>query len=294
MNNAPVIVFACNRPDHLRQSLNALKGNHLFSESKIFVFQDGCSDSMNKSDWSLTKKVVEDFCTENSNAESKISEVNKGLATSVTSGIDHVLASFDRVIVLEDDLITSPFFLTFMNDALNVYKDAENVYQVNGFMFPLNFARAESVLMPYISTWGWGTWKNKWKIFDFKMPMSDILISNLHMNNRFNLGRYDYVSMLNVSEKKSWGIRFYYHVFVRNGLSVFPTKSLVANIGMDGSGTNASMKIKDEIFDQKIPVTKSDMIDLRFLNAYYNYFDSLSAPRSVNPALWIKKIFIRK
>ena len=94
------------------------------------------------------------------------SDSNIGLASSIHRGVTAVLNQYENIIVLEDDLVTFQGFLRFMNEALYVYKDKSNVYSVNGYMFPVDFDVNKSVLLPYTSTWGWGTWRSRWTIFD--------------------------------------------------------------------------------------------------------------------------------
>ena len=177
-------------------------------------------------------------------AEYHHSDSNLGLARSVIGGVTDVVARFGRVIVIEDDLDVAPNFLRFLNAALNRYQFNDNVYQVSGYSVdaPEIVARSRAIFLPFTVSWGWATWSRAWERFDPQARGAESLKRDRVLRQRFNLdGIVDYSSML---EKQcnglidSWAIRWYWSVFLANGLVLFPPKSLVANTGLDGSGTH--------------------------------------------------------
>jgi len=193
---APIVLFVYNRPWHTRQTLEALAANFLADQSELFVFADGPKPEASRNDLDKiqeVRKIVKEkpWCK---NVQLIESEVNKGLAQSVITGVTQIINQYGCIIVLEDDLIISPWFLTYMNEGLELYQTASNVYSINGYMFPIETDRTDTVLLPYTSTWGWGTWKNKWKTFDFGMSLKEQIILNTHLKARFNLADYDYSS----------------------------------------------------------------------------------------------------
>jgi len=277
MNLAPIVLFAYNRPEHTRLTLSALSDNYLANESELIVFCDGpkygATDAELKQIEAVRSVVKEKkWCWKVQIFESK---TNKGLAPSVIEGINSIVNQYGKIIVLEDDLITSPWFLTYMNEGLLLYCDHSNVYSINGYMFPIITNRTDSVLLPYTSTWGWGTWKNKWTAFTFNMDFKEEIKLNPYLKSRFNMADYDYSSMLNFGNN-SWGIRWYYSVFIRNGLGLFPTKSLIQNIGFDGSGENCSSTQKSSVLfiDRIINNEIHKTIDMLFISKYLNYFQN--------------------
>jgi hypothetical protein len=140
-------------------------------------------------------------------------------------------------------------------------------------MFPIQTSKSETVLLPYTSTWGWGTWKNKWAIFDYNMSQKDEIKNNQVLSNKFNISNYDFIPMLEAKDN-SWGIRWYYSVFKRNGLGVFPTQSLIINVGFDGTGIN-KQKTENAINTlslQPITLEQINTIDLQFYNQFLRYF----------------------
>lgn len=271
---APIVLFVYNRPWHTLQTLESLKNNELASESELFIYADGPKENASEDDFKKIKETRDiikqsKWCNKVNIIER---EKNHGLASSVINGVTEIINEFGKIIVLEDDLILSKCFLKFMNDGLSIYSNVNNVYSINGYMFQLNIEKEETVLLPYISTWGWATWKNKWSGLQIK-EVNKTIFNNKFIMQRFNLADYDYVSMLQ-NKQDSWGILWYYKVFLKNGLNVYPTKSLVKNIGFDGSGENCG--IDNQTFDfnpnTSIDIIKVDELDLNFYNVFLNYF----------------------
>ncbi len=271
---APIVIFVYNRPWHTEKMLESLKNNKLSNLSEIYVFADGQKENVNANDLqkinetrALLKKI--DWCKKITIIEQ---DANKGLATSIINGVTEVINKHGKAIVLEDDLLLSSQFLEFMNEGLAVYENAPNVYSINGFMFPINFNQKKVVLLPYIFTWGWATWKSKWNAFDSEMEHKETVLANNFLSERFNLGDYKYTNMLNF-ENNSWGIKWYYSVFLRNGLSVFPTHSLVKNIGLDGSGTNSGIENEMDLdINMRMVVNLYEKMDLLFFDKFILYF----------------------
>jgi hypothetical protein len=186
--------------------------------------------------------------------------------------MNYVLSIHDRVIVLEDDLITAPQFLNYCNKGLDLYKDAPNVYAINAYQFPIDFGEKTSFLCPLAtSSWGWATWKHAWDCFDNDILEKKIIQTHEHLNRRFNFADYDYATMLDISN--SWAIKWYYSVFLRNGLGLFITHSLVQNSGFDGSGTHsASIEMVQELENNTIELSYTDVIHLRHYSKLLDYF----------------------
>ncbi|MBI1768762.1 MAG: glycosyltransferase family 2 protein [Bacteroidetes bacterium] len=276
MELAPIVLFVYNRPWHTRQTLEALTKNDLADKSVLYIYADGPKIGSTNEDQKKiedVRKIIREkkWCNEVVIIEE---EQNKGLVHSVIEGVSQVVNRSEKIIVLEDDLVTSQGFLKYMNEVLNMYSDSQNIWSVTGYMFPLAYkTEPRTVVLPYISTWGWGTWKEKWISF-VEAKHHYNLGKNPSLIKRFNLSDYDYSSMLKNNRQTSWGIRWYFHVFCFNGLSVFPTQSLLANIGKDGSGTNYTTidNSLEPIICPTISVKKVESIDLLFLDKYLEYF----------------------
>ena len=240
---SPIALFTYNRVEHSKIAVKTLLDNPEAKNTDIYIYSDG---PKNESD---VYKV-----SENRNFLRTVSgfrsvtliekEFNCGLSNSLINGITDIVNKYGRVIVVEDDLSVSPFFLKFMNDALEYYKNEEKVSAISGYVNPVDTKMPEMFFLRYFSCWGWATWKRAWDLFN---PDSlDLLfrIRKTWKTNEFNIGNSKnfYNMLLNkaLGKNDSWAIRFYASSFLNNKLILFPGKSLVDQNGYDGTGTHCS------------------------------------------------------
>jgi len=246
MSLAPIALFAYKRPEHLTRVLESLRVNPLARVSQLHVFSDGPKHS---ADRPAVKQVRDLIRTIEGFARVIVHERvgNLGLAQSVIEGVTELSRVYGRVIVLEDDLVVAPTFLTFMNQALRRYEDEQKIMQVSGYMFPL--AHSERVGSTFLcrvpASWGWGTWERAWKSLDLDSAKLLALLQDEGRIHEFNVkGAYPYFEHLKrqVEGKLDvWGVRWYASMFVRGGLCLYPGQSMVQNIGMDGSGSHCGI-----------------------------------------------------
>jgi hypothetical protein len=239
---APIAVFAYNRPKHLKATLQSLSQCPEWFSSRIILYSDGSRGRHDEATVAEVRALAKSLDHPNTEVIERAS--NLGLAESIIRGVSEVCERFGRVIVVEDDLLVSENFLGYLNQALDIYAQRPDVFQVSAHMFDVpEFAeRTSTLLLPMTTTWGWATWQRAWREFQVDARGWERLTSDRGCKRRFNLGNhYDYYSMLRrqMSGKgDSWGVRWYWTVFAADGLSCFPPRSLVLNSGMDGSGTN--------------------------------------------------------
>ena len=245
---APILVFAYNRPDHLKQTIASLLKNPLAKSSVLYAFSDGA-----KTDFEIEKiNEVRDYLRKVSGFADIIlefSEENKGLAKSVIEGVSKVIKSHDKVIVLEDDLLVSADFLDFMNAALDFYQNEEKIGSVSGYSFGLELHNLEHFYFftKRASSWGWGTWKNRWDEVDWDMRGYNKFVKNKKEIDEFKIGGEDLWAMIQKQKKgliNSWAIRWTFYHFLNKRYCVVPKYSKVKNIGTDGSGTNFKTRTK--------------------------------------------------
>lgn len=247
--HAPVALFCFNRPDHLRRTIKSLQRCEGYAQHRIIVFGDAARTPADAGRVAATRSVAAELLGRD--AELRFAEENRGLSRSIIDGVSEILQRHGRVIVVEDDLLLGKGFLRYLNNALSFYNDDPRVYQISGYAFEVpTFAdRSESLLLPLTTTWGWATWSRAWRAFDPKAEGWQQLARDRELRRRFNLdGAYDYAGMLENQmhgRLDSWGIRWYWSVFKAGGLSCFPPRSLVANLGLDGTGTHGSGVFRD-------------------------------------------------
>lgn len=245
-DTAPIILFVYARPAHTQRTLEALAANLLADSSDLIVYADA---ARHKADAGQVQ-TVRDLARAASgfrNVTIIERETNYGLARNIIEGITEVCSHYDRVIVLEDDIVTSRNFLSFMNIALERYTDEQRVWHVSGWNYPIAPEElGEAFFWRVMNCWGWATWADRWKHYQ-KDP--DRLIRNWNSDiiKRFNLdGAHDFWSQVTANHSgkmNTWAIFWYATIFENNGLCLNPVWPLVRNIGHDGTGENCGRQV---------------------------------------------------
>lgn len=244
-NLAPVVLFIYNRPKHTKATIESLLRNPESTQCPLFIYADAPKADAPQSDWLAVNEVralVREMTSSLPQVKFVEANVNKGLANSIIEGVTQVVNAYGKVIVLEDDLELSPCFLAFMNAALNQYEHTEQVMHVSGYMLPLKTQLPPVFFYNSTTCWGWATWRRAWQHFE---PDANLLYQKIQQTGNsytFNIdGSYDYLGQLlaNVEGKlKTWAVKWYASVFLRQGLCLHPAPSYVRNIGHDGSGVH--------------------------------------------------------
>ena len=244
MTEPPVAValFAYNRPEHLSRCLQDLQAMPEAGKSHLRIFVDGprSTDSRDNHEAVVAvAKGAEGFAS----AQVEVAETNRGLATSVITGVRRTLDEFGQVVVVEDDLRLSRHFLAYMRSGLNMYREAPQVYSIHGYSYPVDTELPETFFLRGADCWGWATWSRAWHRFQ---PDAAVLVRQLEtggLERPFDLdGSYPFMKMLrdnSSGQNDSWAIRWHASAFLDGALTLYPGKSLVWNSGLDGSGTHS-------------------------------------------------------
>jgi hypothetical protein len=243
---APICLFTYNRINNTKQTIEALKSNFLASESKLFIFSDG---PKNEQALIQVKEVRDYLTTITGFKEITIynSKENKGLANSIISGVSQIIKLYGKVIVLEDDLLSSKNFLDFMNKSLNFYKDSSKVKSINGFSLDVNRDSSCNGSDVFFNkrtySWGWATWENCWSQKAFNKNSIKSLISKENMVGFNKECGQDMSKMLMASINginDSWYVRWVFQHFLEKKYAVYPYKSKITNIGYGENATHCT------------------------------------------------------
>ena len=290
----PIIVFCYNRPDHLEQTLDALSRTELADQSILYIYCDGpkegASDEMRQkiADVRLVARKRQ-WCKEVHVVEA---EKNKGLANSIIGGVTDVINKHGKVFVLEDDLVSSPHMLKFVNKALDFYEDYAGVFSISVNRPPLSKMEIPEDY-PYdvfacqrsYST-GWGTWKDRWEKVDWSMDEFDRCKQNPDMLRALCRLGEDFPPMMQMQEDgkiDSWAVCFSFAHFKHHAVAILPCRSYVTNIGFDGTGTHSGTVAYTYENDLSQSVVNPRMLDMvyeddRIINAFYSSYYSKSRP----------------
>lgn len=255
MDLAPIVLFVYKRPWHTEQTLKALSENDLADQSVLYVYSDSPKLMASEEDVRGVEEVrrlarSRPWCKEVHVIESPH---NKGLVTSFVTGITEVVNKHDRIIVLEDDQVTSKGFLKFMNEALDLYKDDEKVMHVSGYMYPADFECRDTTFFLDIQTCpGWGTWKRAWRHYNHDAEDHyQYFSATPERKRKFDIeGNAYFFRQLEKNrgtQLYSWAVRWYASCSRAGGLVLFPSRSLVRNIGLDATGEHCAASSMYEV-----------------------------------------------
>lgn len=266
MTLAPILLFVYNRPQHTQRGVESLLHNDLARDSRLIVYSDAPKTA---ADADSVRQVREYVHSISGFKEIEIVErtENWGLARSIIEGVSAAVNRYGRVIVLEDDLVVAPYFLQFMNDALETYKDEPRVGHIQACDFTHDASLPDTFLIKWTGSWGWATWDKAWHLFqpDGTKLLTELRQRRLTRTFDFN-GAYGFTRMLQrqiQGRNNSWAIRWNASLFLRDVLSLNVGKSLVRNEGFDGSGTNCGGGglYASDLWMQPLQVVKPEVIE---------------------------------
>lgn len=240
MKLAPIVLFVYNRPEHTRRTIEALQQNTLAGESQLIIYSDAAKDA----EAETSVQQVRDYIATIDGFKSvqiKQQKENQGLAKSITEGVTEVVNKYGKVIVMEDDLVTSRHFLQFMNDALEFYKDDKRIWHISGWNYPISPKGIPDIFAwRVMNCWGWATWTDRWQYFE---KDTDKLYREFSWWDRFQFdfygveGFWKQVRLNKHRVLNTWAIFWYANIFKHSGWCINPTTSLTENIGYD-TGTH--------------------------------------------------------
>lgn len=252
-NLAPIALFVYNRPNHTRRTLKFLQANYFAEESRLYIFADAAKtpadhekvqqvqDIISNIDGFKTVKIIK-------------AKQNLGLAQSIINGVTNLVNTYGKVIVFEDDLLSSPYTIKYFNEALDKYQNQIKLMHISAYMYPLAAADdlPETFIYRAVHSWGWATWKRAWENFN---PDIDSLMAQFDAKkiNEFSIEKkmnfWKQMNEFKRGKNNSWAIRWYASVFLNGGLCLNPSKSLINNIGHDGTGIHSNI---ENMYDVKI------------------------------------------
>jgi len=249
MEYAPIILFVYNRPDHTQQTLSALTANHLAKESNLIIYSDAPKNLQAEESVKAVRSLIKNI--QGFKSVTIIErDKNWGLANSIIDGVTDVVNKYGKVIVLEDDIVTSPYFLLFINKALDFYENEKKVWHISGWNYPIFTSDLpDAFFWRTMNCWGWSTWKDRWQYYEKNV---DKLIDIFSEDDIYLFDINDTAEMWSqvISNKEgkinTWAIFWYATIFKNEGLCLNPAVSFVKNIGLDGSGIHCGIDPRQE------------------------------------------------
>jgi hypothetical protein len=248
---APVAIFAYNRPDKLSALMTSLEACEGFADTPVTIFVDGPKRESDRPKVEQVRRVAQDHA--GANVSWSFHETNAGLRKSVHAGVTEVLTKFDRVIVLEDDLVLSPIALSYFNTALCTYESEQRVWSIAGYTYDAPALRSTetTLTLPFAHSWGWATWARAWSQFDLDNHPSPNTLESRAFRSAFDMGGlYPFTALMKNSIEgrvDSWFIHWYYTIFQHGGVSIFPPRRVVENYGLSEGTHGGSLNPHDKL-----------------------------------------------
>jgi len=260
MNQLPVAIFAYNRPSHLKRLLISLEG------SNIHCFDFFLDGPKNEKDKLIQDQII--FMIKNSHFKTTIvrHKKNLGLANSLEFGLNYMSKKYNYFVILEDDIVPFKAFFKFVKLNLDKFKDEDNIAAICVYQFnEINKIRKtnnSSVVLDFFIPWGWATWSKKW--IDYKLNKNNIFIKNKIYNKS-----YIVKFLKNIIKKKPkdiWSANYILYNILRDKKFIFPTSTLIKNIGLDGSGINS--KVTNDLYVTENKKLKENFEKIRNANIF--------------------------
>jgi acetyltransferase-like isoleucine patch superfamily enzyme len=299
MKLAPIVLFTYNRPLHTKQTLDALALNPEAKDSILYIYCDGAKE---QADNETLRKIREVRAIANSenrfrNVTVVEQEQNKGLADSIIEGVTKIVNQHETIIVLEDDIVASRGFLKYMNDALDTYRPDTRVMHITGYMYPHQSKKLPETFfysLPYPGG-GWATWSRAWKFYNNDTRFLYNYFEENKLWYEFNTaGGNQFQSQLesNLNGKiKTWFIKWHASLVMQGGLTLFPRKSLIHNIGFDNSGVHCGTttafdgEVTQSVAVKRVEINSSKLAE----EIIKNFYLQLTRPKKVSIKQRIKR-----
>lgn len=304
MTYAPIALFTYNRADKTKTVIESLLKNVEAKDSELFIFSDGPKNEKSVEGVKNNREYIHEVKKLEGNGFRSVTlverEKNWGLANSLIAGITELTDKYGRVIVVEDDLILSPYFLKFMNDGLEKYQNDDRVASISAFLNPVDGKVPNTFFLRYFACWGWATWKRGW---DLLINDSRELLRQLRWKaNDFNIGGkgpfYGILYCDKVGLNDSWAVRFYASQFLAGKLQLFPGKTLAIQNGTDGTGTHSgggpSVYDNMQVCQEPVIIGNIDVKESREMYKVYSNFYGRRYKRSLKVEYDRLKSFIRR
>lgn len=300
---APLVLFVYNRADHAEKCLDAINQNRLANKTIFYVFSDGPKNENDREDVEKVRQVLKKFVESNNFKKVIITEAtsNKGLANSVISGVSKVIKKYGKVIVLEDDLITSKDYINYMNKALDYYSDDKKIWSIAGFTPNLKCLKTyknDVWFCDRAGSWGWATWEDRWDTIDWSVADYETFKNNAKRVKKFRDRGYNMPELLQKQmngQIDSWAIRFCYEQFKQEKVTVNPTISRVYNAGFDGTGTHREIhkKWKVDLYEGNESIRFIPYMQNKKINKEYYYYQAQYPIVRILRSIWknIKELF---
>ncbi|PAF43786.1 hypothetical protein [Helicobacter sp. 11S03491-1] len=308
-NLAPVMIMVYDRLDCLKNAIESLAKNSLARHTDVFIV----SDAPYKLEHQKAIKEVRDYINTLSHTslfksvEGIFWQSNKGSFNSGKEATDYIFSKYERLISFEDDILVSNKFLEYMNQALELYKDNQEIISItssvhydNKKIIPKNYPY-DVFLLKMFSPWGTGMWKDRYESIDWELKGVEEFIKDKKQIKAFNAISTHMLPILKdtlENNKKHADVMICFNMFKTNRYTLYPIKPLSVNVGHDGRGEHCGVNPfwqNQELIPDFCPkliknILYSKTLAKNYQKAFYSYRADLIIPFLKSIGLY--KIFL--
>lgn len=279
---SPICLFVYKRYDTTKLMLESLLACPECADSELYVFMDEARSDSEADDVEKVRALFDNlqgFKT----IHPYPARMNKGMARSVIDGVTTILEKHESIIVLEDDLVVAPDFLTFMNAALEAYRDRSDIWSISGYTPTLKeieqYDKNGVFLVPRAQCWGWATWNDRWETVDWEVSDFNYLARNKKRRKAFDMGGNDLFRTLEMEHRErieSWAVRWAYAASKQKMWTVNPMQSKVQNIGLKSSTSHVGWhdeRHNVELLGNKTIIDPNVQPDEKLVQAFKKHHD---------------------
>lgn len=240
---APVVMFVYNRPDHTRRAWEALCRNAEFADTPVYIYADAAANEDAVRGVRAVRQYLQGL--QHADLHLILREENYGIERNEVNGITTVIRAHGKAVIVEDDIEAGPYFLRYMNLALDRYANEQQVYAITAYSI---FSSEQAARLPEYGflrapvNWGWATWADRWSQNLDTIDDADVerLRKDARMQREFNNGEFSSDILLSQSKRGAytWDTIWYWVIFKNRGLVLRTAYALCDNIGTDGSGVH--------------------------------------------------------
>lgn len=240
----PICLLTYNRPRHARITIEALKENTLAANTDLYIFSDAPRSSADTDGVLETRKYLKTVDGFKSVTVIEMDENQGAFKMAVKAG-NYMCEQAEAFIWVEDDVQTHRYFLSYMNQALNFYRDNKRVAAVSGYTHESSLTTAlknyphDMVFSYAFHAFAWGTWSDRFKNIDWGMPGVEEYLANNKERRRGRVLSWGHLRAAGVASKPDselWDVRFSYYMLKNDLVCAWPRYTYANNFGFDGSG----------------------------------------------------------
>ena len=243
MEQTAIGVFCYKRASKLKASMEALLENPECKNLEVVFFSDGFKGEHDKQGVLETRDYINSL-SGFKRIHKHFREKNYATGLNFETGLKFLCDNYKQFIIVEDDLVVTSNYVSYLLQALDFYRNEESVFCVTGFCFPLhlNDYKYDTIVYKRFCSYGWASWSDRVKdVMWSKAELTELINYKPQFKQTLNHEGMDLFRMLKKQIDgtiSTWDIQMQVHVARHQMKVIYPIISKAKNIGFDNESTN--------------------------------------------------------